>query len=117
VPEPGRLAKPNGRRIHDHLLSITLLVLFVLSWVGQMVFQYLHELDEARKHGEILVSGSDFIHSFLASTFENWQSEFLQLFSFVVLATYLIHRGSPQSRDTEDEMTADLRAIRKKLEA
>jgi hypothetical protein len=59
----------------------------------------------------------EFLHSFLASTFDNWQSEFLQLLSFVVLATYLIHRGSPQSRDTEDEMAADIKAIRKNLGA
>jgi hypothetical protein len=49
--------------------------------------------------------------------FENWQSEFLQLASFVILATYMIHRGSPQSRDTDDEMAEDIKAIRKKLDA
>jgi hypothetical protein len=27
------------------------------------------------------------------STFENWQSEFLQLFSFVVFSAILIHHG------------------------
>jgi hypothetical protein len=119
VAKRGSLSRPTGRTIHDHLLSLVLLVLFLLSWVGQLVFQYWHEVDEARLHGESLESAvsADFMHSFLASTFENWQSEFLQLLTFVVLATYLIHRGSPQSRDTEDEMADDIRAIRKKLDA
>ncbi len=113
------LSRPNGRTIHDHLLSLALFVLFLLSWIGQLVFQYWHEMDEARLHGETLESAvsADFLHSFLASTFENWQSEFLQLLTFVVLATYLIHRGSPQSRDTDDEMAEDIKAIRKKLDA
>ena len=119
MAKPGSLARPTGGRIHDHLLSLVLFGLFLLSWIGQLVFQYLHELDEARQHGENLGSATslEFLHSFLASTFENWQSEFLQLLSFVVLATYLIHRGSPQSRDTEDEMAEDIKAIRKSLGA
>jgi hypothetical protein len=116
VSNPGDLAKPNGRWIHDHLLSITLAALFILSWIGQLYFQYQHELDDAREHGEVLVS-SEYVASFLASTLENWQSEFLQLFSFVVLATYLIHGQSPQSRDGTDEMADDLKAIRDKLGA
>ncbi|HKY46845.1 MAG TPA: hypothetical protein VJQ79_02565 [Acidimicrobiia bacterium] len=33
------------------------------------------------------------------------------------VATYLIHRGSPQSRDTDDEMAEDTKAIRRKLDA
>jgi hypothetical protein len=114
----GSLSKPNGRWFHDHLLSLTLLVLFLVSWVGQLYFQYQHELDEARSHGE---SGSpllsaEFLNSFWASTLENWQSEFLQLLTFVVLTTYLIHRHSHESRDSNDEMAADIRAIKSKLE-
>jgi hypothetical protein len=35
---------------------------------------------------------------------ENWQSEFLQLLTFVVLTTFLIHRNSHESRDSDDEM-------------
>lgn len=112
------LSKPNGKWFHDHLLSIALLSLFLLSWVGQLYFQYLHELDEARQHGaaSLALFSADFQHSFRASTFENWQSEFLQMFTFIVMTTYLIHRHSPESRDTDDEMAADIRAIKQKLQ-
>lgn len=58
----------------------------------------------------------EFLHSFWASTLENWQSEFLQLLTFVVLTTYLIHRHSHESRDTNDEMAASIRYIRSKME-
>jgi uncharacterized protein DUF6766 len=119
VDKSDSLSRPTGVWIHDHLLSLVLFALFLISWIGQLVFQYLHELDEARQHGESLGSATsaEFLHSFLASTLENWQSEFLQLLSFVVLASLLIHRGSPQSRDTEDEMAEDIKAIRRSLGA
>jgi len=115
----GSFSKPNGNWLHDHLLSITLFVLFLASWLGQFYFQYQHELDEAASHGEpgMPMFSSEFLHSFWASTMENWQSEFLQVLAFVVLTTYIIHRHSPESRDSDDELAADVKAIRRKLEA
>jgi hypothetical protein len=114
----GSLAKPNGRWVHDHLLSLTLFALFLLSWIGQLYFQFQHELEEARQHGEAALSifSAQFMNSFWASTLENWQSEFLQLLSFVVLTTFLLHRHSHESRDGQDEMADDIRAIKDKLE-
>ncbi|HJQ95463.1 MAG TPA: DUF6766 family protein [Acidimicrobiia bacterium] len=49
--------------------------------------------------------------------FENWQSEFLQILTFVILTTYFIHRHSHESADENDEMAADIRAIKQKLGA
>ena len=49
------------------------------------------------------------------STFENWQSEFLQLFSFVVLAALYIHKGSAESKDGEEKIEASLRRIEEHL--
>ena len=74
---------------NDYSLSITLALLFVASWVLQLIFQ--------------VVIGGEGITQFLASTFEHWQSEFIQLFAFVVLATYFIHKGSPIDRKDGDE--------------
>jgi hypothetical protein len=111
--------RPNGNVVHDHLLSILLLGMFLLSFIAQYYFQYQHEVAEASLHGHSLpgaLSG-DYLVSFAASVFENWQSEFLQLLSFVVLATYFIHRGSPQSGDTAQEMSEDIKAIKEKLGA
>jgi len=110
---------PTGNWVHDHMLSIVLVGLFLVTLIGQIYFQYQHEVDQAIQHGQPAPEffSRDYWDAFLASMFENWQSEFLQLASFVILATYLIHRGSPQSRDTEDEMAEDIKAIRKKLDA
>jgi hypothetical protein len=110
---------PSGIWVRDHLLSIILFALFALSLVGQYYLQYEHEVAEALQHGQTppAATSPEFLTAFLASVFENWQSEFLQLLSFVVLATYFIHRGSPQSRDSADEMSADIKAIKEKLGA
>lgn len=52
-------------------------LLFLLSWYGQLYFQAEAFIAEAEQHGEH-VGFSDYLPHFLASTFENWQSEFLQ---------------------------------------
>jgi hypothetical protein len=56
-----------------------LAILFLGSWLGQFVAQLIEVGNEARAHGEHF-SMSEFWPQFLASTFENWQSEWFQLF-------------------------------------
>src|SRR5215213_7608481 len=56
-----------------------LLVLFFASWFGQFVSQLIEVGNEARSHGEAF-SMSEFWPQFWQSTFENWQSEWFQLF-------------------------------------
>ncbi|HEX2089420.1 MAG TPA: DUF6766 family protein [Actinomycetota bacterium] len=95
-------------------LSIVLMVLFFASWLGQGISQWQTFVDEQREHNQPVEIG-DFIADFSRSTFENWQSEFLQLFSFVVLAAMYIHRGSAESKDSDDRMEAALTRIEQKL--
>ena len=95
-------------------LSIVLAVLFFTTWFGQGIAQWQAFVDEQRMHGEP-VEVSDFISEFSQSTLENWQSEFLQLFSFVVLAAMYLHRGSAESRDSDDRMEEALKRIEAKL--
>ena len=40
---------------------------------------------------------------FLEATFENWESEFLQMALFVILTTFLYQKGSSESKDPEKE--------------
>ena len=74
----------------DKGLAIVLGALFLASWAAQLIFQVFVENESWA--------------AFWASTMENWQSEFLQLFTFMVLTSILIFRGSPESRDSDDEM-------------
>jgi len=53
---------------------------------------------------------------FWQSTMENWPSEFLQLLTFVVLTTYLVYRGSHESKDQDDVVLAMLQRIESRLD-
>ncbi len=95
-------------------LSIVLVILFFTSWVAQGIAEWQTFVDEQRAHQEPVEVGN-FIAQFAQSTLENWQSEFLQLFSFVVLAALYLHRGSAESRDSDDRMEEALKRIEAKL--
>jgi len=96
-------------------LSIAFCVLFLVSWAAQAVAEWGVYAQEQRTHGEPVVV-SDYIVRFGQSTLENWQSEFLQLFSFVVLSAVLIHHGSAESKDSDERMENILRRIEQKLD-
>jgi hypothetical protein len=95
-------------------LGLILVILFVVSWVGQAIAQWQTFTDEQLAHGSSPKIG-DFLAEFGQSTFENWQSEFLQLFSFVVLAALYIHKGSAESKDGEEQIQASLRRVEEHL--
>jgi hypothetical protein len=98
----------------NYSLGIILAALFLLSWVFQYYTQWHEFVAEESMHNAD-ATHTAFLWPFLAATFENWQSEFLQLFSFVVLARFFIFKNSPQSRDGDDQMRADLDQIKHHL--
>jgi hypothetical protein len=71
-------------------------------------------VSEQAEHGEE-ARLSEFWFQFGQSTLENWQSEFLQLFSFVVLAAVLIHHGSAESKDGTDRIEQRVNEIHSML--
>jgi hypothetical protein len=95
-------------------LGLVLVLLFIASWIGQAVTQWQKFTDDQLAHGARPGVG-DFLAEFGMSTFENWQSEFLQLFTFVVLAALYIHKGSAESKDGEETIEASLRRIEEHL--
>lgn len=95
-------------------LSLGFCGLFVLSWTGQAAAQWQSLTDEQRTHGETPEVG-DFVAEFSKATLENWQSEFLQLFSFTIMSAVLIHKGSAESRDSDNRIEAALKRIEDKM--
>ena len=100
----------------DYNLSVVLGLLFVTSWIGQLITQWFNWVNEQQDHNQPLLIGS-FLWQFWESTLENWQSEFLQLFSFVVLSALFIHKGSAESKDSDEQMQKSLDRIEKRLKA
>ena len=85
-------------------------VLFLLSWTGQFIFQVATVSNEANEHGQSF-SWSEFFPQFFASTFENWQSEFLQLLWQAAGLAFLYFWGSSQSKESDDRMERKLDAL------
>jgi ABC-type Fe3+-siderophore transport system permease subunit len=96
-------------------LSMAFLGLFLVSWVGQAIAEWGTFVHEARAHGDSPAL-SDYLVQFGQSTFENWQSEFLQLFSFVVFSALLIHHGSAESKDGTDRIEQTVKRIESRLD-
>jgi hypothetical protein len=103
----------------DYGLSVTLACFFILSWLVQTVAGWVQFVAEQQEHGQVAEAfgPEGYAWPWLQATFENWQSEFLQLFAFVVLTTFLIHRKSPESRDDQEKMANQIEQILHKVEA
>jgi hypothetical protein len=102
---------------HDYGLSITLAVMFTLAWGLQTWTGWNQFVSVQQQHGETAQAFGDggYFWSWGQATFENWQSEFLQIFVFIVLTTFLIHKKSHESPDTDYDSEAALRRIEAKL--
>jgi hypothetical protein len=105
--------------LRDYALGWVLLSLFVVFWVGQTVVGWQEFVAEQAGHGsEAQVFGeSGYVWNWARTTLENWQSEMLQLFAMVVLTSFLIFRGSPESKDGDEEMKQALARVERRLEA
>jgi hypothetical protein len=101
----------------NYNLSIVLVIMFVVSWIAQTVTGWMEFTAEQQQHGQAAqVFGSGgYVWRWSQATFENWQSEFLQLLTMVVLTSFLIHKGSAESRDSNDAMQHALARIEKQL--
>jgi hypothetical protein len=95
-------------------LGLALMVLFFGTWIAHGIAEWQVFTDSQAEHGEPTSIG-DFVSEFGQATLENWQSEFLQLFAFVVLAALYIHKGSAESKEGDEKLEASLRRIEEKL--
>jgi hypothetical protein len=103
---------------HDYGLSITLALLFFGAWTLQTWTGWVEFASQQAALGQTAEAFGDdgYIWSWAQATFENWQSEFLQVFIFIVLTSFLVHRKSHESPDTDYQNEASLRRIEAKLD-
>lgn len=72
-------------------------------------------MKEQEAHQEPVVV-QEYVIETLRDTFENWQSEFLQLMWQVGGLAFLLYVGSPQSKEGDERKEAKLDLIVKKLD-
>jgi hypothetical protein len=86
--------------VRDRGLTLLLMAMFLLFLVGQFVTgMHVYNANQV-EHGQAAIGLSAYLatgHPWEA-LFENWESEFLQMAVFVLLTTFLVQKGSPESR-------------------
>ena len=109
------------RFLRDNGLSVVMLTLFALSLAGQILTGHSEYNDDQTEHGRAEVSLGEYLTTghFVEATFENWESEFLQMAAYVMLTVFLYQKGSSESKDPdkEEEVDRDPRDSRAKRDA
>jgi hypothetical protein len=102
-------------------LSVVLFVLFAAFLGAQSYVGVLEENEELQRHGEPSITYVEYLGSggFLESVMENWESEFLQMWAYVIFTVFLFQKGSSESKplDDDDPVNRDPRRSRRKSDA
>jgi hypothetical protein len=90
--------------IYRNGLSIVFVLLMIGSLTGQVYTGWQEHNDFLKDHGAPLMALSEYFVSghFLQATFENWESEFLQMALFVILTIFLRQLGSSESKKLDE---------------
>src|SRR5688572_23146485 len=106
----------NASWLKRNSMSIAMLLLFVVSLIGQIAAGQRTYNDDQAEHGNPAVTIGQYLGSghFIEAVFENWESEFLQMAAFVFLSAILYQKGSPESRKLQGEPELDADPRREK---
>lgn len=99
-----------ARFFRNNGLSLVLFILFFFTLiVGQSIVGQLEYNNDQQEHGQPTVTYAEYILTshFLEATMENWESEFLQMFVFIVLTIFLYQKGPAESKDPDKEEAVD----------
>jgi hypothetical protein len=105
------------RALQNNALSVTMFAIFLFAFVGMSIAGHLFDNSENQEHGQPPQTYARYLRSgaFAEATFENWESEFLQMSAYVLFTAFLLQRGSPESKKPEGETSdADPRDDRDK---
>jgi hypothetical protein len=97
------------RFVRDNGLSLALFGLFFVFLVGQTMTGWSEYNSGQRQHGSKEVGFGSYLGTghFGEAVFENWESEFLQMSSYIVLTIWLRQRGSSESKGMSGSQDVD----------
>ena len=92
------------RFLREHSLSCAFLALFLICLFAESLIGLADWNEKLADHGRAAVGYLEFVTSsqFVVDVAENWQSEFLQFFLFILATVWLVERGSPESKQPGD---------------
>jgi hypothetical protein len=90
-------------------LAIIFLGLFIISIAGQFFTGFNEHNKQRKEDGQQPITMGAYIRSghFIQATFENWESEFLQMALFVLLTVSLRQKGSSESKKMDEPEEVD----------
>jgi hypothetical protein len=90
-------------------LSIVFVTFFVMALIAQAFFGWKEHNNNLAELGATAITFGTYLKSghFFAATFENFQSEFLQMALYVILTVFLRQIGSAESKDLEKREEVD----------
>ncbi|KAB8181632.1 DUF6766 family protein [Microbispora catharanthi] len=93
------------RLVRDNALALCFLLLFLATLAGQSVAGTAAFNEEQVANGGSSVTWAEYVtsSSFAVDVAENWQSEYLQFFLYILITVWLIQRGSPESKKRGEE--------------
>jgi hypothetical protein len=85
-------------------LALVMFAAFVVFAILQSVFGWHVRNEELTQAGMAAESYRQYLGTghFAEAIFENWESEFLQMGSYVLLTAFLVQRGSPESKPPDE---------------
>jgi hypothetical protein len=97
------------RFLYENSLLLVISFLALSTIIGQAVTGWHVYNEELSSHGMATLGFGQYLTSghFLEATFENWESEFLQMGLFVLLAVWLRQKGSAESKKLYEEEDVD----------
>lgn len=86
--------------IYSHSLSLSLALLFIMSFCLHAFGGSEAYNEEAKRHNGETVTAIQYVGTsqFWYESFQNWQSEFLAVGSLLILSIHFRERGSPESK-------------------
>ncbi|MBD0375652.1 MAG: hypothetical protein ICV51_08505 [Flavisolibacter sp.] len=107
------------KRLKNNGLSLVFFILFLLSIIGQAITGLKQHNQEMQDEGGQQLTMVQYFTSghFLQSTFENWESEFLQMALFLILSIFLYQKGSSESKDPDKKEEVDRQPNPRKKDA
>ncbi|MGC4935429.1 DUF6766 family protein [Gordonia sp. DT30] len=106
----GLIGRHVARPLRNNGLFLACMGLFLIFFLGMVVSGWRVYNADQLAHGssdQVTFLGYFLTGDFVEATFENWESEFLQMGMYVVLTAFLYQRGSSESKPIDEDAPQD----------